>query len=76
MRKQGDTAASNPEAARIIPRLAPGGLYCPAHKSPHAQAGGYCGLHPEAARIIPRVAVGLAPDIPRLAPGGFLSLVQ
>jgi hypothetical protein len=27
MRKQGDNAASNPEAARIIPRLAPGGFY-------------------------------------------------
>jgi len=66
MRKQGDIAASIPKTTRIIPRLAPGGLYERAiprlafNKSPHAQAGGYCGVHPEAARIIPR-----------LAPGGF-----
>jgi len=34
------------------------------------------GFDREAARIIPRLAVGLAPDIPRLAPGGFLSPFQ
>jgi len=38
--------------------------------------GDIAASNPEAARIIPRLAVGLAHDIPRLAPGGFLSLVQ
>jgi hypothetical protein len=51
MRKQGDHSAVHPEKPRIIPRLAPGGLY---------------------EKAIPRLAVGLAPDIPRLAPRGFL----
>ena len=33
-------------------------MTAPANKSPHAQAGGYCGVHFEAPHIIPRLAPG------------------